>query len=215
MWLILFRISAFALFCKLCLTQDLTITPTLKSEEIRLVEQAPNADGEHRYLVSLPEQFRNRHFTFHLDHSVCNPQILVNGNILRGEDATDVFRFDNSNQIVLTNCIERTPAPLQLFAHPKVYISVARGSYNSRSGMLQLDVTIRNTLLNSVSLSLEVPGRAEDIFVGPETSQACSISVHLREWSGSSLSLVMHKYPEAIEGEYRHIRIVSISRIAK
>ncbi len=214
-WLNLLRISAFLLFCKLGLTQDDSVVPTLKSEEIKLVEQTPNGEGEHRYLVSLPEQFRNRHFVFLVDRSACKANLAVNGNVLPSEDANDVFRFDKSNQIVLKNCVERTPQPLQLFAHPKVYISEARGNYDIGRRLLQLDVTIRNTLLNSASLSLNLPGSSEDFFVGPETSQTRSISVHLKSWVGNSLILVMHKYPEAIEAEYRHMRIVPISRISK
>lgn len=215
MWLNLLRISAFLLFCKLGLTQDDSAVPTLKSEEIKLVEQTPNGEGEHRYLFSMPEQFRNRHFVFLVDRSACKPNLMVNGNVLPNEDANDVFSFDRSNQIVLKNCVKRTPRPLQLFAHPKVYISEARGSYDLIRGLLQLDVTIRNTLLNSASISLDVLGSYEDFFVGSETSQTRSMFVHLKEWSGKSLILVMHKYPEAIEAEYRHTRIVPISRISK
>ncbi len=214
-WLILCRTCAFLLFCKHGLTQADSMIPTLKSEEVQLIEVAQSEEGEHRYLVSLPERFRQRHFSFLVDRSVCRGSLSVNGNMLPGEDATDTFRFDHSNAIVLKNCLERTPLPLRLFAHPKVYISEALGSYDVSGELMQLEVTIRNTLLNSTSISLDVPVRSEDFFLGPETSQTRHISVRLTKWTGNSLTLTMHKYPEAIEGEYRHIRIVSISRITK
>lgn len=214
-WSILLRIGLFVLFCKPSLTQVHPVIPTLKSEEIPLIDQPALSEGEHRYLVSLPSQFRDRHFSFLVDRSVCRGSLLVNGNVLPGEDADNVFRFDNSNLIVLNNCLERTPNPVSLLAHPKVYIFAARANYDARSGVLQLEVTIRNTLLNSASLSLEVPGGIENFFLGPETSQTRSISVRLMKWLGNSLQLVMHKYPEAIEGEYRHIRITPISRIRR
>ena len=164
-WLILLRFFAFLLFCKQGLTQSDFIIPTLKSEEISLMETTPIKEGEQRYLVSLPDRFRLRHFTFLVDRSACRGSVSVNGDVLVGDEAADTFRFDQSNVIVLRNCLKRSPLPLRLFAHPKVYISEAWGNYDVSSGLLQLELTIRNTLLNSTSISLDAAGNHEDFFL--------------------------------------------------
>lgn len=187
--------------------------PVLWTEAVELVDVPLAEEGRHEYMVTLPERLRGRHFSFIADRSVCRGPIIVNGAALGGDDAGEVFRFDRGNHVSLNGCIERTPRPLQLESHPKVYVASARARYDEPRKLLIVDVSVRNTLLNSVSATLTVANHDEDWFIGPETSQSRSISVRLKKRPGDVLEIDLYKFSEAIEGAYHHIRSVAVSRI--
>lgn len=202
------QICVVAAFCQQDLTTDSAILPTLKTERIEIVETAGSGEGAHRFLVSLADSMRNRHFEIRVDQSVCRGKLRVNQEEFTGENATDRFRFDRANEITVEGCLERTPRPIEVLAFPKVFIAAARAMKGRTENEVRIDVTIRNTLANSVSCILTAIGREEEFFLGPETSQTRSFWVHLSNRQESPIPLELLKLPEAIEGGYRHLESI-------
>ncbi len=186
----------------------------IESERVELVEKGV-LPGAHEYSVVLPDRLRGRHFAFILDRSVCQGGVFVNEGKLLGLDADDVFAFDRGNRIRVEGCVERTPEPLQLWAHPRVFVEEARAIWSAKRGELRLEVRLRNTLANSASVSLgarEFPEWGESFFLGPETSQTRSFVLRLKKYK-PEMRLEMEKYAEAVEGAYRHIRKLFVTRL--
>lgn len=187
---------------------------SIPSERVELVEVA-SQQGVHEYSTVLADRLRGRHFAFILDRSVCQGGVFVNEGKLLGLDADDVFAFDRANRVRVEGCVERTPEPLQLWAHPKVFVEEARVVWSAKRGELRLEVRLRNTLANSASVSLgarEFPGWGESFFLGPETSQTRSFVLRLKKYQ-PEVRLEMEKYAEAVEGAYRHIRKFVVTRM--
>lgn len=204
-------LSIIALFGFLAQTIDVA------TERIDLVEKL-GTSGVHEYTLTLPDRLRGRHFGFVVDRSVCKGDLIVNGQKLLGDDADEVFAFDRANSIRLEGCLERTPVPLELYAHPKVLIesAVAHGRSEVRQIRItvRLTVRLRNTLANSVAVSLEskqLPGWSKPFFLGPETTQTHTFVVRLNK-EEATLQLELLKQEEAVEGSYRHIRRVPVTR---
>ncbi len=168
----------------------------------------------HTYTLTLPDRLRSRHFAFAVDRSVCLGSLLVNGQKLLGDDADEIFRFDRSNLVRLEGCLERTPKPIALFAHPKVLIHGAFAEWSPAGRQLRVRLELRNTLANSVSVTIEsrnIPALSRSFFLGPQTSQTYEFFERLAKQE-AVLELEMWKHEEAIEGAYRHIRSVAVSR---
>jgi hypothetical protein len=186
----------------------------VQSEKVALVER-PAEQGVHRYSVVLADRLRGRHFAFVVDRSVCAGEIVVNEQKLMGFDADEVFAFDRANSVQVSGCVERTPEPLRLFAHPKVLIEEARAVWSEQARELRLEVRLRNTLANSVSVSLgspDVAGWGQSFFLGPQTSQTRSLVLRLRKYQ-AELRLELEKFAEAVEGGYSHIRKLPVTRL--
>ena len=203
---------ALGLFAQQDLTPKQAIVPVLKSERIELLEIAGAGSGNHAFVVNIPDAFRTRHFEFHVDRSVCGGKLMVNGSPLPGVDADEFLQFESSNRVSIGECLEHLPKAVELWVYPKVFIAEAKARVGKSEGTVELTVRVRNTLLNSASASLTVLGQTEDFFIGPETSQTRSFVVRLLKWRGNSLTLELHKYGEAIEGEYKHIQDVELLR---
>jgi hypothetical protein len=210
--LIMLQYCALALFAQQSLTQNQAIVPVLKSERLDLMESPDSGPGNHAYIVNIPDSFRARHFEFVVDRSVCGGKLVVNGLPLPGVDADEVLQFERSNRVSIGECLEHLPKAVQLWAYPKVFIAEAKARAGKSAGTVEVTVRVRNTLLNSAAASLTVLGQTEDFFIGPETSQTRSFVVRLLNRRGNLLTLELHKYGEAIEGEYKHIQDVEFLR---
>ncbi len=210
----MFRFLAWLFFLHFpALPQDSPRVPEIPSERIDLIE-IPSAPATHEYTFTLPERLRNRHFAFERDHSVCSGPLFVNSQKLTSDDADDLFAFDRANRVRLEACLERTPTPLALYAHPKVLIESATAQFDASTSRLRLDFRLRNTLPNSVSVYLaspQLPNWELSFFLPPETSQTHTHFVRLNKWE-RFLVLRLTKLEEAIEGPYRHIRSLSVTR---
>ena len=211
--LILLQFGANGGFCQQGLSPAALVAPLLKVERVAVYEVAGAGEGEAHFKVSLPERLRERHFEIEVDRSVCRGKVRVNGEEVVGGNLDEVFRFDRSNSILVTGCLERKPDVVSLWAYPKVFIAAAKARLDARKSILDVEVTIRNTLLNSVSCSLMVQGHSEEFFVGPETSQTRSFFVRLKERQQQPLTFELYKYPESMEGAYRQIQSVIPTRI--
>jgi hypothetical protein len=183
----------------LLFAQDFPLRQTLVLE---LIAVSVPAEGAHDFLLPLDEKLRDSHFLFEVDRSVCLGDLRVNGTKLSGEDAVELLSFAGSNKISLSGCIERTAKPLIVRAVPKVYLAGARVR---RSGpRLEIEVTVRNTLPNSATVRVAAVGQDVDFQLGPETSQTQTIFLRLVDRAKSELVVEMWKFPEAVEGAYRH-----------
>jgi hypothetical protein len=188
--------------------------PSISSELVEMAEGSAKT-GQHEYSVVLPDRLRGRHFAFVVDRSACQGDILVNDHKLLTLDADEVFAFDRGNRVRLEGCLERTPAPLALYAHPKVFVEEGRAVWSVATQTLRLEIRLRNTLDNSVSVNLtarELSGWDASFFLGPQTSQTRTFVVRL-ERQVKQIRLEMLKLEEAIEGAYRHIRILPVTRL--
>ncbi len=186
----------------------------VESEKVAMVERVAE-QGVHRYSVVLADRLRGRHFAFVVDRSACAGDVLVNGQKLAGLDADDVFAFDRGNAVEVSGCVERTPEPLRLLAHPKMLIEEARAVWSERARELRLEVRLRNTLENSVSVSLSSPDVADfaqSFFLGPQTSQTSRITLRLKKYQ-AEIRLELEKFAEAVEGGYSHIRKMPVTRL--
>lgn len=193
--------------------QEARSLPEIRSEAVELVEVGA-VQGAHEYTLTLPDRLRGRHFAFTVDRSVCQGDLFVNDQKLWNEDADEVFRFDRANRVRLEGCLERTPAPLRLVAHPKVFVERAEAKYFAGRGELQLELRIRNTSWNSAAVVLEcvqVPGWAENFFLGPQTSQTRRVILRLGRYN-PTIRLALSKFEEALEEAYQHIREVAVAR---
>jgi len=188
------------------------VAPVHKTEKIQLIEKSTAIEGEHHYWFSPSERFRDRHFRIGIDRSLCRGRLLVNGTEFKGEDATDQFRFDRSNDIAVAECLERTPSPIEILAYPKVFISLVQTTIQADRTRIRLDVTVRNTLPNAASCLLKAKGSEAELFIGPQTSQTLSLIVRLKDREESSITLELHKFAEAIEGAYVHVETVGFLR---
>ena len=120
----------------------------LRTEALELVEMPDAREGEHRYLTLPPDRLRQRHFRILVDRSVCKGKLRVNSQEMMGEDAAETFRFDRSNEILISGCLERTPHPVLVLAYPRVFISSVKANIQKENSLVVLDVTVRNTLPN-------------------------------------------------------------------
>ena len=190
------------------------LPPLLKSEPLPLVEIPPSGNTSHEYTLTLPDRLRDFHFVFDQDLSACPQLPTVNGQPLPTADATDVFDFSRANRIRLTGCLERTPTPLTLTAHPRVYLARSRAVWAPRSPSIALSLTLRNTLANSVSLSVTITygeqSISRDLFLGPETSQTIELSLPSPTKPALPLSVELWKHAEAIQPAYRQIHPIPI-----
>ncbi len=211
--LILLQVSGVFGICQQSLNPEASIVPLLKIERAEMHEVAGAGEGEAHFRVVLPDRLRERHFEIAVDRSVCGGQVKVNGEAVAGGNLDEVFRFDQSNSIVVTGCLERKPDLVSLWAYPKVFIAAAKARLDASKSVLDVEVTIRNTLLNSVSCSLTIQDHSEDFFVGPETSQTRSFFVRLKDRQQQPLTFELYKYPESMEGAYRQIQSVIPVRI--
>lgn len=188
--------------------------PAFESVKIALVERSA-PQGVHEYTVVLEDRWRGKHFGFVVDRSVCTGDVFVNDEKLIGLDADEVFAFDRGNRVRVEGCVERTPEPLALWVHPQVYLEEARAVWSEKRGELRLELRVRNCLANSTSVSVsagEVPGWSEGFFLGPQTSQTRSAVLRLKKYQ-AEIRLEMDKYAEAVEGAYRHIRKIVVTRL--
>lgn len=191
----------------LLFAQDFPLRETVGLE---LIAVAAPKEGAHDFLLALDEKLREHHFLFEVDRSVCLGDLNVNGTKLSGEDAVELLSFEGSNKVSISGCIERTAKPVIVRAVPKVYLAGARVW---RSGeVLEIEVRIRNMLPNSATVRVSAGGKEADLFIGPETSQTQTISVRLLNRATTELLLEMWKFPEAIEGGYRHRLKVPVPR---
>jgi hypothetical protein len=197
----------------LAISQSSVRVHEIPSERIDLIE-IPAAPSTHEYTLTLPDRLRSRHFAFELDRSVCPGPIIVNGQKLTSDDADEIFAFDRANRISVASCLERTPAPLALYAHPKVLIESGSARLHPTTRQLRLDFRLRNTLANSVSVYLsspQIPSWEPSFFLPPESSQTHTQFVRLTS-KGETVDLLLTKLEEAVEGPYRHIRSLRITR---
>ncbi len=211
--LILLQFSLCVGFCQQDLSVAAPIVPLLKIEEIKVHETAGAGEGEAHFLVTLPEQLRGRHIRIQVDRSVCSGKVKINGEVMDQENLDDVFRFDRSNSLMLSGCLERKAELVKLLAYPKVFISEAKARLDLRKSVLEVEVRVQNTLLNSISCSLTIWDHNEDFLIGPETSQTRSFSVRLKGKRADALTLELYKYPESMEGAYRQIQSLIPTRI--
>jgi len=197
--------------CGMC--QEALVVPLLTVERIELHEVPGVGEGEAHFRVVLPDRLRGRHFEMQVDRSVCSGKLRVNGNEIAGGNLDEVFRFDGSNSLDVTGCLERKPDVVSLWAYPKVFVAAAKAKLDVRKSLLEVEVTIRNTLLNSVSCSLTIRDHSEEFFVGPQTSQTRSFFLRLIDRQEQPLTLELYKYPESMEGAYRQIQSLIPTRI--
>ena len=211
--LILLQLSLGIGFCQQDLIVGSPIVPLLKTEAIEVHEIAGEGEGEAHFRVTLPERLRERHIRMQVDRSVCTGKVTINGEVTERENLDDVFRFDRSNHLILTACLERKGEVLKLMAYPKVFIERAQAKLDARKSVVEVEVTVRNALLNSVSCSVTILDHNEDFYVGPETSQTRSFFVRLKGKREDTLTLELYKYPESMEGAYRQIQSLIPTRI--
>ncbi|MDX2268928.1 MAG: hypothetical protein NW208_12535 [Bryobacter sp.] len=187
--------------------------PEIRSEIVPLVEISSDP-GTHQYTLTLPDRLRTRHFHFEVDRSACKGDLLVNNQKLASDDADEIFAFDRANRIRLEGCLERTPAPLKLTAHPKVHIAQAEATFHSAAQELRLEIRLRNTQDNSATVVLEspeFPTWEASFFLGPQTSQTQRLVLRLVRYR-ETITLKLTKYEEALEPPYRHIQELRIPR---
>lgn len=178
-------------------------------------EMAGPGEGEAHFRVTLPERLRNRHIRMQVDRSVCTGKVKINGEAMDRDELDEVFQFDRSNSLVLQGCLERKGDLVKLRAYPKVFIAEAGAKLDLRNSVLEVEVRVRNTLLNSVTCSLTVWDHNEDFFIGPETSQTLGFSVRLKGEEPKELRLELYKYAESMEGAYRQIQSLIPNRIQR
>lgn len=191
--------------CQQDLKSSAPIVPALKTEVIEMVEKPGSVESEYHFWVSPREMYRDRHFLIQADRTVCKGMLTVNGTEFQGEDATDIFRFDRANVVSIFGCLERVPAPLRILAVPKVFVSSVKLSPDESKQILRVEVTVRNTLLNSATCTLTLGEHVEELFVGPETSQTRSFFLRLEKGRHNPLTLELYKFEEAMAGAYRHL----------
>jgi hypothetical protein len=184
--------------------------PLRESLLLEMIEVSGAKEGAHEFLLALDEKLRERHFLFTVDRSVCQGELLVNGSKLDGEDAVELLSFAQSNKVSIAGCIERSPTPVVVRAVPRVYLARAQAMRAGRGA--QIELSVRNTLANSATVRVSVGGTEADFFVGPETSQTRTLFLRLVDRDTTELLLEMWKFPEALEGGYRHRLKVSLPR---
>lgn len=212
-WLFLLQIAVASVLCQQAPGLSEQAAPIVKTEKLDLYEDAGAGEGEYHFRVTIPGRLRSRHFELQLDRSVCRGKVSVNGAEVPGENLEEVFRMDRSNRIAVKDCLERKSDLMVLLAYPKVFVSEAKAKVNATGDTVDIEVTIRNTLLNSVSCNLTILDQSEDFFVGPQTSQTRSFSVRLLDRQLKPLTLELFKFAESMEGAYRHIRSLVPTRI--
>ncbi len=203
--LFLLRILLPALATQFLFSSAVAAPPSFFTESLRLEELPPPRSGEYRFLLSLPESYRNRHFRLKRDLSACRGPLMVNGTEWESEDFGGLLRFDRSNELGLKGCLERIPKPVEVLATPRVFIASLRFIHSERRATAELEVVVRNTLANSASCSLTAGGSTLDFLIGPETSQTHRISVRLKEQGGFRFPVELYKFEEVMEEAYRHV----------
>lgn len=187
--------------------------PKIRTEELELVSRSGLDEGVAEFWVTPSDRYRDRHFVIEVDRSVCQGTLRVNGNPVTGEDASEMFRFDRSNTVSVNGCLERVAIPLRVFVYPKVFLSAVRLSRNERNSILNVEATVRNTLLNSVTCTLSLAGETQELFLPPETSQTRSFSVRLTDRKEKTLQLELYKFEEAMAGASVHVRTIQTSEM--
>ncbi len=178
--------------------------PQHHSRDLELTELPIPGAGIHRYSFHLNESQRHFHFEVELDSSACAGPLALNGQKLTGQDVSHLLRFDQANEILVSGCIERIPQPVRVVSLPRVHIASARPV--RRQGLeLELEVRLRNTLLNSASCSLETSASEQQFLLGPETSQTRRLFVRLYSEEQKSVTVKLWKFAEAVEGNYQHV----------
>jgi hypothetical protein len=178
--------------------------PEHRTRALELLEMAVEVPGEHRYLLHLKELDRSFHFLLEVDRSACQGPVLVNAQPVTGNDLAESFRFDQANEVRITGCLERTPAPLRVLAVPRVYVAAVRLQRQDARGY-ELEIEVRNTLPNSLTCSLEAGDGEEQFLLGAQTSQTRSLFVRLRAVKGRELEVRLWKFAEPYEGSYQHV----------
>ncbi|MFN9918802.1 MAG: hypothetical protein ACK555_03370 [Acidobacteriota bacterium] len=179
--------------------------PTFSNESLRHEELPPPRSGERRFLLSLPDSHRNRHLRIKRDRSACSGPLKVNDIKLDSEDLSGLLRFDRSNELSLSGCLERIANPLEVVATPRVFIVSVRSIVSGRFGRMELEIVVRNTLANSASCSLTAGDSTLNFLIGPETSQAHRLLVHQNNKGSFRLPVELYKFEEVVEGAYRHV----------
>lgn len=178
--------------------------PEHRLRPLALVEMPVEEAGTHRYLLHLKESDRSFRFLLEVDKSVCAGEVTLNGEPVAPGEVEEAFRFDRGNEVRLTGCLERTPAPLRILAVPRVYIARGRVLRQGPRGY-ELEVEVRNTLPNAVTCALEAGDEEEQFLLGPQTSQTRRVFVRLTKVKGRALLCKLWKFAETFEGNYQHV----------
>lgn len=202
-WFLL-QMSLVSSLARPSLSQAVETSPAIQTESLTLHELPVDSPLSRLFLLSVPDRFRNRHFRIERDRSACPGPIRINESEFDGEDLTSFLRLDRSNEFELGGCLERVPTPFHVIAMPKVHIAEARWLNHAGRGERELEITVRNTLANSASCSLEVDGQSKEFLIGPETSQTHRFLVRLKKQGHFRLLIELYKFEEVMEGAYRH-----------